>query len=321
MNRFGQNFGVCLVVAAVLHAVLFLGLLIFFQKNTPKSDPIAALAPSPELVELQSAHWLETNVDQLSRQAEAQLAAVEKNEPKSEIPIPDTKSEDVPEPEKPQKVEPTLKPEPEPEPEPRKDLALNRLKPVPKPEPKVEPKPVPKPKPVLTPIPKPAPKPTPKPQAVEPIKLKPAPKPVPTPKSAEVAKPVVVKPTPLVPVPTPGAAQTADSKPGTTGAAGMGTAGGAGQNLNDYHLTVQSAFRSNWSQPRSILTAGKKYRVKTQIAIARDGRILNAQIVQGSEHPQMNESVASALAAVKIVPPLPSSIRGDRYDIYLNFDL
>ncbi|MEM1294001.1 MAG: TonB C-terminal domain-containing protein [Verrucomicrobiota bacterium] len=327
MNRVDQNFGLCLIVVSVVHAVLFVGLFIFFQKNTPMSDPIAVLAPAPELVELQSAHWLETNVDQLSRQAETQQAVKAENEPESEIPLPDT-SEQSPESEPPKKVEP----KPIPEPEPRKELALERLKPVPKPEPIrpapkktiPKPEPTPEPEPVTKPVAKPVLRPIPKPE-VDPMPLKPAPtppKPLPVPEMKPVVKPDPTPPPASTSSPAKVAEGASEPSSGTPGSGGMGTAGGgSGENLNDYHFTVQSAFRSNWFQPRSVLTAGKKYRVKTQIAIARDGRILSTKIVQPSEHPEMNESVAKALAAVRVVPPLPSLIRGDRYDIYLNFDL
>tara|TARA_R110002096_G_scaffold135954_3_gene288231 strand:+ start:3616 stop:4584 length:969 start_codon:yes stop_codon:yes gene_type:complete len=322
MNRLGPNFALCVIVTAILHALLFLGLFLFFRKHPPMSEPLAELAPAPELVELQNAHWLEMDVDQMTRQAEAQDSEAEaEHEPESEIPLPKPK-EKTPEPE-PKPEEPEVKPEPP------KNLALNRLKPIPKPEPKPTP-----PRPKLTKIePKPTPKPQPKPKPV--VELKPAPKPKAEPKVEPVKltpapKPQPIKPTPIVktepkpdpPVPTPEPAP----KPATTGSSGMtasteGTAGNSGQSLNDYHFIVQSAFRSNWAQPRSIMTAGKKYRVKARVAIARDGRILSAQIVQSSDHPQMNETVATALSAVRNVPALPSSVQSDPYEIYLNFDL
>ena len=69
------------------------------------------------------------------------------------------------------------------------------------------------------------------------------------------------------------------------------------------------------------MTSGKKYRVKTEISIGRDGRILSARIVQASDHPLMNQSVADALNRVRNVPPLPDIIPGASYQILLNFDL
>ncbi len=288
MSRITQNFALCLSLAAALHLALFGLIFWFFVTHPQKTETLAALTPAPELVELQSAHWIDANL------VSAPSLASNADDPESDIPLP----------------APAEAPKPETEPKP----VTERLTPIPKPKPRpkltrIEPKPSPKPapRPKLTQIPAP-------PRKLQPAPLptsaqKPTPKPTPAPKPAKPAK----------------SAQTS-KKPPNSGA--TGTTGGTAQsgsrpsgNLNDYHASVHRAFSSSWDQPRSITSAGQKFRVKTEIVIARSGQILSARIVENSGHAQMDETVETALSRVKKVGPLPDVIQGASYRVLLNFEL
>jgi len=238
----------------------------------------------------------------------------------------------VPEPPKPPEPKPAPKPvvvavapKPKPKPAPVPEVKLRPVTVEKKPEPpklKPAPAPVPTPKVVSKPAPAPAPAPT----------LRPAPKPTPAPAPALRAKPIENTAT----ASTVGSTgPTLRAVPISTGVGGMGTGEGTGNgtgngtgsgrrqfgDIGEYHTRVYEAFHEEWLQPGAIITAGKTYRVKTEIIIARDGKILEANIIQSSGHADLDQSVQLALRRVVKIEPLPDFVQGNSYRVILNFDL
>lgn len=245
---------------------------------------------------------------------------------------------------------PAPKPNPAPAPNPTpvpKSAEPLKLTPAPAPAPA---KPAPAPSPSLRPTRKPAPAPvlTPAP-TLRPVPVQPAP---PSLRPTPVVKPTPSPPIRVQPIPTPtpttirpsvvaandsGTAMGSSSGsagifkngngPGSSNAGGSGMGAGSsgagpGSEVNLYHAHVKSAYVAHWQQPKLTTNAFQKLRVRTEIVIARDGRVVNAQIVQRSGSADLDESVHAALGSVPYLQPLPPSLQGlATYSVILNFDL
>ena len=231
------------------------------------------------------------------------------------------------------RVEPRLDPIPEPPREPKlAEVAPPRPRirpaPMPKLEPKLAPAPRPQPKPDLAPAPRPAPRPS----------LDPAPKPAPKSKgglaSGEIKNVAPIRPKVI------GSAGSGD---GSGNGVGQGSSSGMGQNagsgsaaaggstyvtpteqygdIGAYHGHLFDVFNGVWRRPGDIQSAGRQLRVRVQLTIARDGDVLGAEVIQSSGHPEMDESVRSALLKVQKVDPTPDFIKKLPFSVILNFDI
>jgi outer membrane biosynthesis protein TonB len=195
------------------------------------------------------------------------------------------------------------------------------------------PSPTPKPTPATTPAPKPTATPTPKPKTT----AKPIPKP--SPKKTLLAK-VSPKPSPKT---KPTAAKASEkseknekkalakngsesqSGSGKTGSTGKGGGAGGGSSASEfgwYGNMLHDRFYSAWVQPTTNIATGTKISTLVKVRIEKDGRVSKFEIIKPSENVVVNESVAAVAKQVTEVDPPPAGlIKGDHYDVKINFEL
>jgi outer membrane biosynthesis protein TonB len=178
-----------------------------------------------------------------------------------------------------------------------------------------------KPTPTAASTPKPAATPTPKP--------KPTPKPIPkpTPKKAPVAK-ASPKPSPKA---KPGSAKANEKsekheKSAQTRSGGLQSAvSGGGSSASEfgwYGNMLHDRFYSAWVQPTTNIATGTKISTLVKIRIEKGGRVSKFEIIKPSENIVVNESVAAVAKQVTEVDPPPVGlIKGDHYDVKINFEL
>jgi len=185
------------------------------------------------------------------------------------------------------------------------------------------PSPSPKPTPTAASTPKSTATPTPKPKAT------PRPIPKPTPKKALVAK-ASPKPSPKAPkerrspdrrgdVATAKSAQTSPDK------SGQSTVSGGANSASEfgwYGNMLHDRFYSAWIQPTTHVPTGTKISTLVKVRIEKDGRVSKFEIIKPSENAVVNESVAAVAKEVTEVDSPPAGlIKGDHYDVKINFEL
>ena len=207
-------------------------------------------------------------------------------------------------------------------------------------------------KPVLTTakseieLPSPTPKPTatatpPKPTATSAPRLKATPKPIqkPTPKKTLAAK---TSPKPAAkPKSIPAkasakaekkdkitlakkdsASQSESEQSGSTSKAGSGGGGSSGSEFGWYGNMLHDRFYSAWIQPTTNVPSGTKISTLVNVRIEKDGRVSKFEIAKPSGNATVNESVAAVAKQVSHVDPPPTGlIKGDYYDVKINFEL
>jgi outer membrane biosynthesis protein TonB len=229
---------------------------------------------------------------------------------------------------------------PSPEPKAEKDSEVDEEKPAVAPvKSEIElPSPTPKPSPTQTPRPKASPSPTPKP--------KPTAKPIPkaTPKKTLVAK-ATPKPSHKEKPTTAKANQTSDKAqkkavakkdPADQNAAGKnkvhssglpagGSAKAGGNSASEfgwYGNMLHDRFYSAWIQPTTNVPSNSKFSALVQLRIDKDGRVAKFEMLRPSDNPVVNESVAAVAKQVTEVDAPPTQlIKGDHYDVKINFEL
>jgi outer membrane biosynthesis protein TonB len=211
------------------------------------------------------------------------------------------------------------------------------------------PSPTPKPTPTTTPRPKATPSPAPKPK----VTPKPIPKPArnaahnvaggPTPKKMLVAK-ASSKPSPKEksspaklsekpeqnekkalakngPTSQSGSAKTG-STTGKGGSAGGGSSPAAAAEFGWYGNMLHDRFYTAWIQPTTSVPSGSKISTLVKVRIEKDGRVSKFEIIKSSENVVVNESVAAIAKRVTEVDAPPTGlIKGDHYDVKINFEL
>jgi TonB family protein len=183
--------------------------------------------------------------------------------------------------------------------------------------------------------------PAPKPSATPALKAKTTPKPAakPTPKKTLVAK---VSPKPLAkPKPSPAKANTKSEKrdkitlakkdsasqsgsgqSGSTGKASSASGGSSGSEFGWYGNMLHDRFYSAWIQPTTNVPSGTKISTLVNVRIEKDGRVSKFEIAKPSKNATVNESVAALAKQVSQVDPPPTGlIKGDHYDVRINFEL
>jgi outer membrane biosynthesis protein TonB len=186
------------------------------------------------------------------------------------------------------------------------------------------PKPTPKPKPSSTPTPKPkvTPRATPKPTPKKILLAKASPKPLPktkpsstksSEKSDKNEKTVTAK------------TETAQSGSGKTGSTGKGSSAGGGSSGSEfgwYGHMLHDRFYSAWIQPTTSVPSGSKISTLVKLRIEKDGRVSKFEVIKPSENVVVNESVAAIAKRVTEVDAPPAGlIKGDHYDVKINFEL
>ncbi|HEY5992720.1 MAG TPA: TonB C-terminal domain-containing protein [Candidatus Udaeobacter sp.] len=179
----------------------------------------------------------------------------------------------------------------------------------------------PKPTPATTPAPKPTATPTPKP------KTTPKPIPKPSPKKALLAK-ASPKPSPNA---KPGSAKANEKsekheKSAQTRSGGLQSAvSGGGSSASEfawYGNMLHDRFYSAWVQPTTNIATGTKISTLVKVRIEKDGRVSKFEIIKPSENAVVNESVAAVAKQVTEVDSPPAGlIKGDHYDVKINFEL
>jgi outer membrane biosynthesis protein TonB len=118
---------------------------------------------------------------------------------------------------------------------------------------------------------------------------------------------------------------SSDSGGGKTGPAGKGASSGEGSSASEfgwYGNMLHDRFYSAWIQPTTTVASGAKISTLVKVRIEKDGRVSKFDIIKPSENVVVNESVAAIAKRVTEVdsPPI-GLIKGDHYDVKINFEL
>jgi TonB family protein len=166
--------------------------------------------------------------------------------------------------------------------------------------------------------PKPIPKPTPKKTLVAKAFQKPATKPKPSPakvnaKSEKKDKITLAK--------KDSASQSGSGQSGSTGKAAS-AGGSSASEFGWYGNMLHDRFYSAWIQPTKNVPSGAKISTLVNVRIEKDGRVSKFEIAKPSENATVNESVTAVAKQVSQVDPPPTGlIKGDHYDVKINFEL
>jgi outer membrane biosynthesis protein TonB len=186
------------------------------------------------------------------------------------------------------------------------------------------PSPTPKPTPTVASTPKPAATPTPKSRSRG---TTPKPIPKPTPKKALAAK-ASPKPSPKPKLSSAKASEKSEKneKSAQTRSGGLQSAvssgGTSASEFGWYGNMLHDRFYSAWIQPTTHVPAGAKISTLVKVRIEKDGSVSKFEIIKPSENPVVNESVAAVAKQVTEVDSPPAGlIKGDHYDVKINFEL
>jgi protein TonB len=182
-----------------------------------------------------------------------------------------------------------------------------------------------KPKPSETPAPKlkPTPKPIPKPAPKKTLLAKASPKP--SPKAPKERR------SPLSAVASAkaedrrGDVATAKSAQKSPDRSGQSTVSGGGNSASEfgwYGNMLHDRFYSAWIQPTTHVPTGAKISTLVKVRIEKDGRVSKFEIIKPSGNAVVNESVAAVAKQVTEVDSPPAGlVKGDHYDVKINFEL
>jgi TonB family protein len=167
--------------------------------------------------------------------------------------------------------------------------------------------------------PKPIPKPTPRKTLVAKASPKPATKPKPSPAKASANSEKKDKTTLAK---KDSASQSGSEQSGSTGKAGSAGGGSSGSEFGWYGNMLHDRFYSAWIQPTANVPSGSKISTLVNVRIEKDGRISKFEIAKPSGNATVNESVAAVAKQISQVDPPPTGlIKGDHYDVKINFEL
>jgi TonB family protein len=182
-------------------------------------------------------------------------------------------------------------------------------------------KPNPNPASKAKPTPKPIPKPAPKKTLVAKASPKPATKPKPSPVKAnaksEKKDKIILAKKDSVP-----RSQSPSEHSGSTGKVGSAGGGSSASEFSWYGDMLHDRFYSAWIQPTTNVPSGTKISTLVSVRIEKDGRVSKFEIAKPSGNATVNESVAAVAKQVSHVDPPPTGlIKGDHYDVKINFEL
>ena len=167
--------------------------------------------------------------------------------------------------------------------------------------------------------PKPIPKPTPKKTLVAKASPKPFAKPKPSPAKANAKSEKKDK---ITLAKKDSASQSGSGQSGSTGKAGSASGGSSGSEFGWYGNMLHDRFYSAWIQPTTHVPSGAKISTFVNVRIEKDGRVSKFEIAKPSGNATVNESVAAVAKQVSQVDPPPTGlIKGDHYDVKINFEL
>jgi protein TonB len=166
--------------------------------------------------------------------------------------------------------------------------------------------------------PKPIPKPTPKKTLVSKASPKPAAKPKSSPAKANAKS---EKKDQIVLAKKDSASQSGSGQNGSTGK----TASAGGSRASEfgwYGNMLHDRFYSAWIQPTTNVPSGSKISTLVNVRIEKDGHVSKFEIAKPSGNATVNESVAAVAKQISQVDPPPTGlIKGDHYDVKINFEL
>jgi TonB family protein len=189
------------------------------------------------------------------------------------------------------------------------------------------------PKPTATPLPKqsatPAlrakttPKPIPKPTPKKTLVSKGSPKPAAKPKSSPAkANAESEKKDKIVLAKKDSPSHSGSGQSASTGKAGSAGGGSSESEFGWYGDMLHDRFYSAWIQPTTNVPSGAKISALVNVRIEKDGRVSKFEIAKPSGNATVNESVASVAKQISQVDPPPTGlIKGDHYDVKINFEL
>jgi protein TonB len=89
-----------------------------------------------------------------------------------------------------------------------------------------------------------------------------------------------------------------------------------------YGNMLHDRFYSAWIQPTANVPSGAKISTLVNVRIEKDGRVSKFEIAKPSGNATVNESVAAVAKQISHVDPPPTElIKGDHYDVKINFEL
>jgi periplasmic protein TonB len=94
---------------------------------------------------------------------------------------------------------------------------------------------------------------------------------------------------------------------------------GGGEAFAGYETVIYNAYYHAWSTPDSV--ADKLAGADVKIVVARDGRIISAEIIKKSGERALDRSVENALQAVTRLPPFPAGAHDEQRSFLLRFNL
>jgi len=163
------------------------------------------------------------------------------------------------------------------------------------------------------------PKPTPKKTLVAKASPKPATKPKPSPAKANAKSEKKDK---ITLVKKDSASRSGSVQSGSTGKAASAGGGSGTSEFGWYGNMLHDRFYSAWIQPTKNVPSGAKISTLVSVRIEKDGRVSKFEIAKPSENATANESVAAVAKQVSQVDPPPTGlIKGDHYDVKINFEL
>ena len=167
--------------------------------------------------------------------------------------------------------------------------------------------------------PKPIPKPTPKKTVVAKASPRPAAKPKPTPAKANAKSEKKNKITLAKKDSAPQSAKAQGESADKTGNAGGGS---SASEFGWYGNMLHDRFYSAWIQPTTKVPSGEKISTLVNVRIEKDGRVSKFEIARPSGNATVNESVSAVARQISQVDPPPTGlIKGDHYDVKINFEL
>jgi TonB family protein len=167
--------------------------------------------------------------------------------------------------------------------------------------------------------PKPVPKPTPKKTVVAKASPKPATKPKSSPAKANAKSEKKHKITLAKKDSAPQSAKAQGESADKTGNAGGGS---SASEFGWYGNMLHDRFYSAWIQPTAKVPSGEKISTLVNVRIEKDGRVSKFEIARPSGNATVNESVAAVARQISQVDPPPAGlIKGDHYDVKINFEL
>jgi TonB family protein len=167
--------------------------------------------------------------------------------------------------------------------------------------------------------PKPIPNPTPRKTLVAKASPKPATKPKPSPAKANAKSEKKDK---ITLAKKDSASQSGSVQSGSTGKAASAGGGSSTSEFGWYGNMLHDRFYSAWIQPTTNVPSGIKISTLVNVRIEKDGRVSKFEIAKPSENATVNESVAAVAKQISQVDPPPTDlIKGDHYDVKINFEL